>query len=805
MTRCLALPEICLFSAFPLHRRSAFVDPSRGLVGRWLACLMAAFLIGFMVIGSASAQPEDPQKQIDAWNTALEKMDLAIDGDGLTDADFKRYKQDATEIVTGANALADALAPKVAAATAQAEQLKPTEATEAAESDAAKDTRKQAEQQLADLAGFQKQALAIATHGTYTLSQISERRRTRFTAALLERNSSLIDPGLWGDAATDVPGIAGRTGNIVGEWAGVVAKRSDRSVIAIFVGLLALIVTVLVPGRRFLLSKLRRPTADQQPTARTKVMSAAAIVAVNAFLPLIVLTAAQSILKALDLMPYRIDLLWTGATAAVVFFSLAFGISRALLAPTRSSWRLVALEDAVASRAFHISVAIAALEALVIVHQSFAKVTLASLSFVIALDGVLSIAIAVLILAIVRVLTRRGEASEEEDGDEAADDNYGLSRIALSIAGLTAGGAIIANLMGYVALGRFVTTQTVWISVVISLLYLLMKVTDELTAASFRRDGVVGSRLITSVGIAPRSVTQFGVLANGAAHLVLIGFAFLAIVAQWGVDSSGLFETIRQLFFGFKIGSITISLSTMIAGIAVFVIGLVITRAVQNWLDTRFLPTTRLDSGLRNSIRTTFGYLGTIFAGALAFGYAGLDLSNIAIVAGALSVGIGLGLQAIVNNFVSGLILLAERPIRAGDWITVGAEEGTVKRINVRATEIETFDRATVIVPNSSLITGVVKNMVLRDRSGRIIVPVTVSKLADAEQVKAILLETAKSHNLVLRYPEPIVLFLNFGEKALDFELRCYLADIATGATVRSDLRFAILSRLKEEGVALPG
>ncbi|MCX5579939.1 DUF3772 domain-containing protein [Kaistia terrae] len=769
-----------------------------------LVSLLCVIVLGFFMIGAAWAQPEDPQKQIDVWNGTLERIDLAIDRDGATDADFKRFKQEATDIVAAANEFAEALAPKVAAATAQFEQLKPTASTEAAESEAAKENRQQAEQQLADLAGFQKQALAVATHGAYTLSEIGERRRTRFTAALLERNSSLIDPGLWGDAATDVPSILGRTGSVAGEWTSVVANRSDRSVVAIIVSLLALIITVLVPGRRFLLSKLRRPTADHQPTMRTKVMSAAAIVAVNAFLPLIVLTGVRSVLNALDLMPYRVDLLWSGATAAIVFFSLAFGVSRALLAPTRSTWRLVALDDTVATRAFHYSVAIAALEALVIVHQSFAKVTLASLQFVIALDGILSIAIAVLIIGMVRVLTKRVPPSEEE-GDDPADEEYGLGRIAQMVAGLAAGSAIIASLMGYVALGRFLTTQTVWISVVVSLLYLLMKVTDELTAASFQRDGVVGSRLISSVGFAPRSVTQAGVLANGAAHLVLIGFAFLAVVAQWGVDSSGLFETIRQLFFGFKIGSITISLSTLVAGIVVFVVGLVITRTVQNWLDTRFLPTTRLDSGLRNSIRTSVGYVGMIFAATLAFGYAGLDLSNIAIVAGALSVGIGLGLQAIVNNFVSGLILLAERPIRAGDWITVGAEEGTVKRINVRATEIETFDRATVIVPNSSLITGVVKNMVLRDRSGRIIVPVTVSKLADAEQVKTILLEIAKSHSLVLRYPEPIVLFLNFGEKSLDFELRCYLADIAAGATVRSDLRFSILSRLKEEGVALPG
>lgn len=773
----------------------------------WLRQGLSGLLLGLIILtfaaSGAFAQLDDPQKQIDGWNAALERIDVAIEQDGTTDADFRNLKQQVTDIVTAADAMSAALAPKVAAATTQVEQLKPTGA-DAPESDAAKQNREQAQQELSDLTGFQKQAMAIASHGSYALSQISERRRTRFTAQLLERNSSLIDPGLWGDAASDVPAIAGRTGSVIGEWAGVVGKRADRSVVAVFVALLAVIVVILVPGRRFLLSKLRRPSLDYQPNTRAKVISAAAIVAVNTFLPLIVLTAGHTILKALDLMPYRISLLWLGTTAAVVFFSMAFGVARALLAPTRSAWRLIALEDAVATRAFRLAVAIALLQALVIVHQSVAKIALASLPFVIALDGVASIAIAVLVIALVRVMTRRPDPSEEE-ADDSADGDYGLGRLALMAAGLAAGAAILACLMGYVALGRFITTQIVWITTVISLLYLLMKLTDEITAASFNRDGVVGSRLISSVGFAPRSVTQAGVLANGAAHLALLGLAFLAIVAQWGVDSSGLFATIRQLFLGFKVGSITISLSTLLAGVVVFLIGLIVTRSIQNWLDTRFLPTTRLDSGLRNSIRTSFGYVGMIIAATLAFGYAGLDLSNIAIVAGALSVGIGLGLQAIVNNFVSGLILLAERPIRAGDWITVGAEEGTVKRINVRATEIETFDRATVIVPNSSLITGVVKNMVLRDRSGRIAVPVTVSKLADAEQVKAILIECAKAHSLVLRYPEPIVLFLNFGAASLDFELRCYLADISSGATVRSDLRFAILSRLKEAEIALPG
>ena len=200
------------------------------------------------------------------------------------------------------------------------------------------------------------------------------------------------------------------------------------------------------------------------------------------------------------------------------------------------------------------------------------------------------------------------------------------------------------------------------------------------------------------------------------------------------------------------------------------------------WLDQRFLPTTSIDPGLKNSINTTAGYIGFILAALLALGYAGINLANIALLAGALSVGIGFGLQSIVNNFVSGLILLAERPIRAGDWIQVGTDEGTVKRISVRATEIETFDRASVMIPNSSLISGVVKNWYLRDNSGRTTVSIGVGYGTDPDQVRDILLDIADKNEKVLKFPKPFVSFQDFGDSALIFQVYVYLASISTGA-----------------------
>ncbi|MCX5494562.1 DUF3772 domain-containing protein [Kaistia dalseonensis] len=772
----------------------------RSIVFALASLIVLAFCAG---ASAQSAATDEAQVTINGWNATLERIDTALRAEGIAEADLRRLRDQVSEVIDSANAFANSLTGQVAAAAAQVKQLAPMEGADASVSDAIKADRDAAQKVYADLAGSQQQAQAVAAHGLYTSTQINDRRRALFTARLLQRNSSLLDPSLWQDAAAEVPVLIERTGILFGDWIKLLANRSDRSAIAMVVGLLAVMVAVTLPGRALLLRRLGRRAALKPKASRPRIVTATTIIAINTIVPLLVLASGHAILNALDLSPDRIDQLWYGFTSAVVFFSLGFGLARALLTPAGSDFRLVALDDNVARRVFRLTVAIAAIQALVVFLDAFTRITFTALPLIVAADGVLSGITAILIILSVRTLNRRLPI-DEEDKDDPPNDENGLLRFALIMAGILATTAVVVALLGYVALCRFIVTQITWITIIAALLILLLKLADEVTAAAFKRDGLVGSRLVSSIGFAPRSVTQVGVIVNGLVQVGLVVLAVLAVAAPWGVDSASLLESMRVLFFGFKIGAITISISTIVTAIAVFIVGLIITRAIQNWLDTRFLPTTRLDSGLRNSIRTSVGHVGWIAAAAIAFGYAGLDLSSIAIVAGALSVGIGLGLQSIVNNFVSGLILLAERPIRAGDWIAVGAEEGTVKRINVRATEIETVDRATVIVPNSSLISGVVKNMVLRDRSGRIVVPVMVSKKADAEQVRSILLAAAKAHPLVLNYPEPVVLFMAFNNVSLDFELRCYLADITNGATTRSDLRFDVFNRLRDQGVDLP-
>src|SRR5262249_46059081 len=265
-----------------------------------------------------------------------------------------------------------------------------------------------------------------------------------------------------------------------------------------------------------------------------------------------------------------------------------------------------------------------------------------------------------------------------------------------------------------------------------------------------------------------------------------------------------VFGRLQDSILGAGIAGITISLGTILAAGVVLLLGLLATRGVQHWLERQFLPRTGLEPGLQHSISAILGYVGVIAVAALALAEAGIDLQKVALIAGALSVGIGFGLQSVVNNFVSGLILLAERPIRVGDSIVVKGEEGWVRRIRVRATEIETFERATVIIPNSELITGVVKNWTHANTMGRITVKLGVDYASDPEQVRELLLECAREHPEVVEVPPPRAMLLNFGDSALEFELRCVVADFDRSLIVKSDLYFAILKGLRAAGIRIP-
>ena len=289
-----------------------------------------------------------------------------------------------------------------------------------------------------------------------------------------------------------------------------------------------------------------------------------------------------------------------------------------------------------------------------------------------------------------------------------------------------------------------------------------------------------------------------------AADTVLALAVAVALLMSWGLAWTDLGGWLADAADGVRIGSYRFSVTDLLFAALVFAALLVATRWLQRILETRVFPQTRLDAGMRNSLKTTVGYAGLLVAVAAGISTAGIDLSNLAILAGALSVGIGFGLQNIVNNFVSGLILLVERPVKVGDWIVVGEHQGYVQRINVRATEIRTFRRSSVIIPNSELLSSALVNWTHKDATARVDVAVGVSYHSDVERVRETLLEIAASHPEVARWPEPFVLFTAFGDSALDFELRCFVPQAGEVFRIATEIRFEIVRRFRERGIEIP-
>ncbi len=490
-----------------------------------------------------------------------------------------------------------------------------------------------------------------------------------------------------------------------------------------------------------------------------------------------------------------------GSMGVMFFFILVVAFSRAVLAPDTPEWRLL---DVTPENAFKIHrrviflAAIASLDIFLWSMKGSLKWSDELISIYTIMFGALELAaIASLAQRSLWVLDAPESVLKDEEGrpTERARLVHFIRRGVLTISFI----ALATTIAGYAGLGEWLLSRLILSGLVFSLITLLWGLFHELVDLVCGSESVrkkTGFRLKTMGNLKSWLHMMLGAL------LLVVGG--LSIIPLWGVPREDLLRWTGQILTGFSVGNIWISFTDIALAFIVFVLAMAIARVTQRHLLDRVLSRTGLAVSVQQSLSTGFGYLGVVLAILISIAVTGINLSNFAMVAGALSVGIGFGLQNVVNNFVSGLILLVERPIKVGDWVVVGSHEGFVKRISFRATEIDTWQRSSVIIPNAEIISTSVVNLTHKDHYGRIEIQVGVAYGSDTGKVKNVLMECAQNNHEILDDPEPIVLFSDFGSSSLDFELRCFTADVRRRRPLASDLRFAIDQRFREEGIQIP-
>jgi potassium-dependent mechanosensitive channel len=768
---------------------------------RHILVAFALWLGATLVAQAATTFNDLDSAQLDSAAKSLQDIDATLQQPGLSQDILQRLQDETQPLSLSLQRVLDHLTPRLAAQKAQLDQLgAPPAAKASPEAPDVAAERVNRQKAFDDLDALVKRTNLLIVQNQQAQATIAARLRARLAQSLLQRESSLASPALWQKALGELPGDLVILRSMAGAWLAQTNATLTGWRAPVFWGLLAAIIGLYWPVTRGTRrAALRRPTTEP-PKPLQKIFTAWRVFFVVAAFPLAALVIIGALAQGSGVID--IDLKSQPLVRALLFAALrieiAAGLAQALLAPGRHEWRLLNVDDGTAAQVQRAVLLVTAVVSFGRIAANLGELAQASWTAQIFLRGLCAFVAAVAIAAALWIGQKDEDETEQVFGPRisATVNWFGLLRTVLWVVVLL---IFAACLGGYLTLSSFIVDQVIWIGGVGALATMLVMLIDCTLGRGMTGTSAFGRRVMLSTGLSREAFEQFAILTSGIARVVIFITAALAALAPWGVQSADITGYLYAAFFGFKIGDVTISLSRVFFTLVVFLAAYAATRAVERWLEVSFLPHTRLDFGLRNAIKTSVGYIGRILALGIALAYLGVDFAKIAIVAGALSVGIGFGLQSIVNNFVSGLILLWERAIRVGDWISVGSNEGIVRRINVRSTEIETFDRAAVVIPNSDLVAGVVKNFVRTDKTGRIKLTVPVNMAADPQKVREVLLDVAANNKNVLQKPAPLVVFSEMTGTTFNFEFYCYVSDVLSVKSITSELNFEIYRRFKKE------
>lgn len=785
-------------------------------VFRFCLAALAAFLMVLLAMTIVVAQ-EDRVAQIEAATEEISALRSAIaDGDAdvaAAEARLRELRQEARQRLTGVNQELDTVRDQLSALGPAPGEGDPPETADLAEQRAALN------ETLARANSQHVRINANIAESNQLLAEIANERVLSLYERLFSRGASLVSPALWSSAVSSAGDVADKTGRYFADWAQD-KRESNQLGAAIAAITVAFGVSLFLfwPVNRWIMATFADAISRRKPTTGRRVLAAGLKMLARAVPGVIGGFIMIETLRAQGILPEA------GESAARIFwlvlldYLLVSGFLAGLFAPRNPAWRIAPV-DARRGRiagALIISIVIA-FGVKVLLHEIFA-IESAATSLMRLSDAIAAFLIGGLLYALCR---KNLWFTKPTDNDPVAvsdlpEATTGASSVA---AAPPAGGAdwwrflrrsgravaivmLVAVFVGYTSLADFIASRVYYLALILALAWFFRALLRESVFWARARMEPPEGRSRDEEEAASHN---FKFWTNWLINLVL--FAVLAPVALMlaGVPAQNVADIGMQALFGFRIGGIQIpSIANIVYALVIFIAILMLTRLLQRAIQKGPFEHSKVDIGVQNSLITLMGYVGLVIALVASISSLGFDLGNLALIAGALSVGIGFGLQSIVNNFVSGLILLFERPIKVGDWIVTTSGEGTVKKISVRSTEIETFDRSSIIVPNSELISSTVTNWTHKNKIGRVIVNIGVAYGEDPEKVRDILLKCAREHPLVVSFPEPFVTWQDFGSSSLDFDLRAFLNDISRGLSVRTDLRFAIFKAFREEGIEIP-
>lgn len=638
------------------------------------------------------------------------------------------------------------------------------------------------DQQMALLQAPAKTAEVAYSRSDGLIRSVDGIIRSRQTDALLERGPSPLNPLYWAKGLDAVKlssrNLRKEISTAWGSPAQQVLLKQNLPVIAV----LLLISFVLLLRGRFWMERLTLMVHARERTAGRWILAFVLSLAQVA-LPLVGLILLVEAFYATELVGVRGDIALSAFMAMMVTFFLARWLGGRIFPKSEYVIPPLNLSETQRRKGRFFSASLGLTLGISLLISAISQFDGWGLEATIVVNFPILILTGYGLLRLSRLM-RMHVLNEQVEGEERSFKNrtiYYLSRIVLVLA---FAGPLLAA-VGYFEAAKSIVFPITTSLGLLALLFVLQRMTSEIYGL------MVGSQDAAKEALIP-------VLISFA--MVLGSTPFFALI--WGARTADLTELWTRFKEGFALGDSHISPSDFLTFAVIFSIGYMITRLIQGTLRTTVLPKTKMDVGGRNAIVSGIGYIGIFLAAVTAISSAGIDLSSLAIVAGALSVGIGFGLQNIVSNFVSGIILLIERPISEGDWIEVGGQMGYVRDISVRSTRIETFDRTDVIVPNSDLVSGVVTNWTRGNSVGRVIVPVGVAYGTDTKHVEALLRGIAEAHPMVLANPS--VVFQGFGADSLDFEIRAILRDVNWMLSVKSDINHEIARVFSEEGIEIP-